>query len=330
MHSTPVILDANQPPDRFYRGGQRIAEFRGDGPPLGNVPEDWVASTTCLFGESNLGLSQLPDGELLLDAIREKPLRWLGPEHVARWGSDTMLLTKLLDAGQRLPVHLHPDGRFAAEHLGRSHGKTEAWLILRGGTVHLGFRRPVSEEELTELVDTQDTDSMLDSLHALDVEVGDAVLVPAGVPHAIGSGVFLVEVQEPEDMSILLEWEGFDFGSDFNPDLGLGMDRALAATNLKQYSRAEVARLIVSGPDSFDGLPSQADPFFRAQRVAQGPIEQGFAVLVITEGKGAVSWDSGSMSVAAGTVLLLPYCVSGVALLGEIEGVWCRPPHPGF
>ncbi|WP_231560250.1 hypothetical protein [Microbacterium hominis] len=39
-------------------------------------------------------------------------------------------LVKLLDAGQRLPVHAHPDDAFAAAHLGRAHGKAEAWYIL--------------------------------------------------------------------------------------------------------------------------------------------------------------------------------------------------------
>jgi mannose-6-phosphate isomerase len=28
-----------------------------------------------------------------------------------------MLLVKLLDAGQRLPVHAHPDGQFAQTHV---------------------------------------------------------------------------------------------------------------------------------------------------------------------------------------------------------------------
>ena len=40
------------------------------------------------------------------------------------------------------------------------------------------------------------------------------VLVPAGVLHAIGEGVLLVELQEPEDLSILLEWRGFELDGD--------------------------------------------------------------------------------------------------------------------
>ena len=42
-----------------------------------------MASTTALAGESRLGLTTLPDGRLLVDAVREDSASWLGPAHVA-------------------------------------------------------------------------------------------------------------------------------------------------------------------------------------------------------------------------------------------------------
>jgi len=147
-----VPLPSNRPPERFYRGGDRIAAFRGSGPAGTHEPEDWVASTTTVRGEAPAGLTRLPDGRLLADAIAADPQFWLGQEHVARWGTDTRLLVKLLDAGQRLPVHAHPDDGFAAARLGHAHGKAEAWYVLRAGTVHLGLRRPVAPAELGALV----------------------------------------------------------------------------------------------------------------------------------------------------------------------------------
>ena len=55
----PILLPANQPADRFYRGGAKIAALRQVPYLGGNVPEDWVGSTTTLFGESDLGLTRL-------------------------------------------------------------------------------------------------------------------------------------------------------------------------------------------------------------------------------------------------------------------------------
>ena len=54
------------------------------------------------------------------------------------FGADPRLLVKLLDAGQRLPVHAHPHASFAAVHLGTAHGKAGAWYIVEGGEIYLG------------------------------------------------------------------------------------------------------------------------------------------------------------------------------------------------
>jgi len=47
----PRVLSANQPADRFYAGGERIAAFRGTATTGRHVPEDWIASTTTVAGQ---------------------------------------------------------------------------------------------------------------------------------------------------------------------------------------------------------------------------------------------------------------------------------------
>ena len=76
MALTPVILPSNQF-DHFYRGGNRIGVLRnGPGGPM--RPEEWIGATTTRFGEKEMGLSLLPDGEFLRDAIAREPELWLG------------------------------------------------------------------------------------------------------------------------------------------------------------------------------------------------------------------------------------------------------------
>src|SRR5262245_22138182 len=95
--------------DHFYAGGPRIAAFRGLSLASDHMPEEWLAAVNTTFGADNgRGLSHAEDGTLVRDAIEADPAAWLGPEHVERYGSDPALLTKLLDAGQRLSVHFHP------------------------------------------------------------------------------------------------------------------------------------------------------------------------------------------------------------------------------
>jgi mannose-6-phosphate isomerase len=191
----PVVLPPNGIP-RFYLGGPEIAALRGGEPAGERVPEDWVGSTTTVFGDDELGLSRLPDGTLLRDAAAADPVAYLGPHHAARRGPDPALLVKLLDAGERLPVHVHPDDAFARRTLRTRYGKTEAWIVIAttkaDASVAAGFRADVAPETLERWVRDQDHDAMLGALNPLPVKPGDAIFVPAGTPHAIGDGVLIV------------------------------------------------------------------------------------------------------------------------------------------
>ena len=326
----PVVLPANQPPDRFYRGGSRIAAFRGDAPVVGNVPEDWVGSTTTMFGETDLGLTRLPDGDLLRDAVRRDPVAWLGADHVAAFADDTGLLVKLLDAGQRLPVHAHPDVPFAGEHLSLSHGKTEAWVFLEPATVHLAFEREVGEDELARWVAEQDTDAMLGAMHSLPVRAGDAVLVPAGMPHAIGEGALLVELQEPTDLSILMEWKGFELDGAVAGHLGLGFDVALRAVDRRAWPAADVQALRgARAGDLGDLLPDAAD-FFRVERTRGSG--GGGGRLRRPRGRERRRTADHRRRRRSTCRRVRPCCSRTPPvrprLDGDAEALWCRPPAP--
>ena len=224
----PIVLGPNMPA-MFYRGDGRIDRLRGS-TGHDDRPEDWIASVTARFGAQNDGKTRLPDGTLLAEAVASDPEAWLGTAHVAKYGSDTGLLVKLLDAGQRLPVHVHPDRSFAAEHLASPHGKTEAWVVLEAepdAAVHLGFSRDVEAAELAGWARDQDIDAMLAVTNRVPVSAGDTVLCPAGTPHAISAGILVVELQEPADLSIMLEWSTFSLAED-EATLGLPLEEALA------------------------------------------------------------------------------------------------------
>ena len=174
----------------------------------------------------------MPDGGLVRDALATDPEGWLGPAHAARFGASPALLVKLLDAGERLPVHHHPDRPFAHEHLGLDFGKTEAWIVLAakdGAEVALGWREDVDADTLRGWVDAQDHDALVGALNPVPVRAGDALFVPSGVPHVIGEGLLIAELQEPTDLSIMLEWDGFGIDDERAATLGLGWDVALAS-----------------------------------------------------------------------------------------------------
>ena len=325
-----LLLPANRPPARFYRGGAKIAAFRGESGRPEREPEDWVGSTTTVAGEERLGLTVLPDGRLLRDAVAEDPVYWLGREHVARFGADTRLLVKLLDAGQRLPVHAHPSDEWAAAHVGRAHGKAEAWYILEGGTVHLGLREDVEAAALLALVEAQDTAGLLALLHEVEVSPGDVVWVPPGELHAIGAGVFLLELQQPEDLSILLEWEGFALDGARDGHLGVGFATALGAVTLRRRSAEDVAQLVRTIPAAGSMFPVAADRYFRLDRVlvdGHATLDRGFAIVVVAEG-GVVLERQQDVILNRGATAVVPAAAGRVRLRGRGTVLVCRPPVP--
>jgi len=337
----PMLLPVNQF-DHFYRGGDRIGALR-HGPGGPQRPEEWIGSTTARFGTAPQGFSQLPDGRLLIQAVEADPTAWLGPDHIARYGLDTEILVKLLDLDQRLPVHLHPNRAFSRTHLGLAHGKTEAWYVLdapEGAEVGVGFKDEMSVEQVSAWVAARDSEALLAALRTRVVRPGDAMLVPAGLPHTVAAGVFVLELQEPTDLSILLEWQGFAVDGMKDGHLDLGFDTALQAVDLTAVSDSDLERLVlpresIERAGLVSAMPPQADAYFRAHRFdcSDGPVgvDAGFAIVVVLAGHGVLSSPAGSLEVTRGDVVLVPYATGEYTLHSDgqpLAGVVCRPPAP--
>lgn len=93
----------------------------------------------------------------------------------------------------------------------------------------MGFREELPTKQLAELVEAQD-ERLLAALHRIEVSAGGTVLMPGGQPHAIGEGVFVLELQEPTDLSVMLEHRRFGL-EEAHAFLGLTVPRALESVD---------------------------------------------------------------------------------------------------
>ena len=232
---------------RVWKGGALLDRMHGKPEPEDtNFPEDWVGSTTVtrLPGRpADEGLSRvlLPDGAtvFLKTLIETFPEIMLGSGHVLRHGAELGVLCKLLDAGMRLSIQAHPDRTFARAHLQSEFGKTESWLVIGTRVINgerpsilFGFRDGVTEEEFRRITRAQDTEKQVKALNRIEVQPGEVYLVPAGTPHAIGSGVFVVEVQEPTDYVVNAEYTlGEIRRSEAECFMGIGFDLGMGCFN---------------------------------------------------------------------------------------------------
>lgn len=320
---SPGVLEL--PPNyvwRSYRGGSRLRAFRGHpGTPDDHFPEDWLASTVRArngaFAQGpDEGISRIPlaGGEVALDAFPGDRSRWFGERR------DLGVLLKLLDAADRLHVQAHPDDAFVRRRFGGDCGKTECWYVLatREASAHvfLGLQRAVTPAAWERLIVEQDIPGMLALFDPIPVRAGDCLVVPAGVPHAIGAGVFLLELQQPSDWVVRCE---FTVGDHTLPPearfMGLTYPECrdifdltpYAADAWRQHPRL-LARSARHTEEEVIATPHQG--FFRLRRLrGTGPAAftlEDPAVLVMTAGTGSLDAAAAPVMLGAGRTLLLP------------------------
>lgn len=330
---------------RSYRGGRELRKFRGQ-PGTGDdhFPEDWLASTVKARNGANSrgpeeGLSHVQwEGEdrALADLMDVAPAYFPG-------ASGFGVLLKLLDSGERLHVQAHPDDRFVRERFGSPHGKTECWYVLatreKDASVLLGFQRPPSPQEWERMILDQDLAGMQHCFDRIPVKPGDCLVVPAGVPHAIGAGVFLLELQQPSDWVVRCE---FTVGDHTLPPearfMGLELKDCFEIFDFHCYAPdAFLQRPVTTAQSGIHIEEEIIDPaygkFFRLRRL-RGTGDAGFtvshpAVMVVTDGSGTLHAEGHASPMQRGDTFLLP--ASSHPARWQAHGAWefllAHPPQ---
>jgi len=272
------------------------------------------------------GLSRISDanGGPLIESLKQKPGFWFGPYQGAHHESPALgVLWKLLDSSVRLQFQAHPDAAFARRHLNSPAGKTECWYILgtRGEAyVYLGFQHPPSREAWARMIREQRVDEMLACFEKIPVQPGDCYVVPAGTPHAIGAGVFMMELMEPTDW--VVRCETTNAGLTLAPEacfMGLDLETCLEVFDYRAYSVAEVRRAFQQSPRELVRTTGYREEeligpayheYFRLHRLrghgdAQWPGRE-LMLLIVIKGQAKLSCGGQQQPVRAGQTLLLP------------------------
>lgn len=302
---------------RRYLGGALLADFAGEHVEDSLFPESWIASDTRAKdgGESGIeGLSRLPTGQLLHEAILDDSEYWLGEKHVNVVGPHVGFLVKLLDAAQRLPIHAHPAAGFAQQFLDSQYGKAEAWYVvdIRDSTsanVWVGMKENVVPEEFAVWVHAQDIDAIFAAMNHRTVAIGDIIYVPGGVPHTFDAGLLIAELQEPTDFSLHLEWNGYPERADVDRRMGLPWETALSCLDLNLHTIATA-------------IPQNA-PFACEVVDSRSSVPDGlFSIWITITGRGSF----GEYDAQRGDVFVLPAAQAVPTISGTVSFLRCWRP----
>ncbi len=248
----PFLLD-NPRAWRTYLGGRMLDALHGDSNGEdGHFPEEWILSTVAArnagreqFPEE--GMSHLRGTDVTLRSVLESDTEGYLGKGAAQ--PTLGVLTKLIDSAERLTLQVHPDKPTALRLFQSQYGKTECWHILSGHPVngeepciYYGFQPDMTRARWEALFHAQDIPGMLAGMQKYPVHPGDTILIEGGMPHAIGAGCFLVEIQEPTDYTIRVERttpSGFAV-ADSMCHQGLGFEKMFECFHYEPHSREEI------------------------------------------------------------------------------------------
>lgn len=208
----PLNPDNFTPPSRTPWGGTFIGkELKKELCPEFNghlIGEAWEVSCEPSFPSRLLG-STLSLQELIMQ---------FPTETLSASFKSCEILVKILDAQDNLSVQVHPadsDPFLTPEEC----GKPESWLVLEaapGAGIYLGFNKPLTKIELQKLL--EEGADLKSILQFVPVRPGDYFEIPAGICHALGTGVTIVEPQRVVFGKIGKTYRMWDWNRTYNKE----------------------------------------------------------------------------------------------------------------
>lgn len=327
---------------RAYTGGKHIDDFKGKTNPVdSDFPEEWLASTVEAFNPDkpekteNEGLSVCEDGRLFKDVLSPNPQKILGEKY-----NKQSILVKLLDSAERLVIQCHPTVSFAKQYFNSSFGKTECWYMLdcdEDACIYLGFKPGITKEKWINLFDRQDVGGMLNCLNKFNVKNGDFWFVSGGIPHAIGKGCFMIELQEPSDLMVIPEriTPSGTVLSKKKLHCGLGFDKMFDCFEYNGFTEMQIKNMFYRNVEIFDNCFSPivdsklTDKFsmqiLKVNGKAELDLKEKYAVVIVSNGKGNITTTDHCSDLKKSDNFFVSANSGNLVFSGEMELVFCMP-----
>jgi mannose-6-phosphate isomerase len=215
----------------------------------------------------------------------------------------------------------------------------------------LGFKEGVTRKDFETHFFNNDMKALEDLCHRIPVRVGDVFFVGGGVPHALGEGCFVIEVQEPSDITVApvrqkaqIEWYAKTAPKGGLPDFAVEDERIYNEKlfgafiydgcgyeeNLKRRRIPHKTLREGSWGREFHIIGPEQTSYFSCTRIdVTGNInlrQTGFPqIAIVLKGEGAFLFRGGTLPIRRGDELFLPHHIPRAEIAGNLSVVFCHP-----
>ncbi len=221
-------------------GGTQIKEVlkRDDLPDLKEpVGESWELVDR--EDEQSVVINGPLKGATITQLVKHYGKALLGSKYT---GGRFPLLVKIIDAGERLSLQVHPDEQACARLGGGAEPKTEMWYILsaqKGAKIMAGVNSRSTKQQLLTTMQTAEVEK---HLQVFESEPGDAYFINSGTLHAIGEGNLLLEIQQNSNTTYRVsDWGRVDENGNSRE---LHLDKALESINYINRSSPRIPGVV--------------------------------------------------------------------------------------
>jgi mannose-6-phosphate isomerase len=286
-------------------GGQKLKTVYGKEIPYTHTGESWEVA--CHENGQSIVANGPYEGYTLEELLLEKGEELVGkPYHK---GDKFPLLIKIIDAKEDLSVQVHPDDAYAFINEKGELGKSEAWVILEadeGAKLIAGLKKGTTKELFVRALESGDLESVMNQV---EVKLGDVINIPAGLIHAIGTGILLAEVQQNSDTTYrVYDWNrvGLD---------GMGrelhIEQSIETIDFDEKHSTECVQGCKVIRDDVQHNYYILNQYFALETIqivsyyeqAKG---NSFEIYMILEGSGHLMTNQGSLEVNKGDSLMIP------------------------
>ena len=288
-------------------GGNKLCNY-GKISDKDRIAESWELSFT------NGGEARISDGREMSEAFPRSTWGTLADKFHA-----FPVLTKFIDAREKLSVQVHPSDSYALANEGQF-GKTEMWYVVEadeGAGLYMGLERNCDTDEFAAAV----ADGTVEKLLSFKtVKKGDVYFIPSGTIHAIGEGVVIFEIQQNSTLTYRL----YDYmRRDKEGNLReLHVDKAMKVSLLEPYSETKFKK-------SDDSLIGACEYFetrkykLNFTKMAFNVAEDSFLSITCVSGNGTICGEK----MALGDTFFSPAGAGEIVVEGDAEIIAVRLPR---